>query len=361
LTLCKDENTLIHMDVKWSWSNFDFVFSDTPIITRELLGDKFFNKIKNNSQLMWNFEKYCNMRLQDFQKWENFIPNITIDAWKHRFDQEPTFIDMNDNESYKHHFPWLNIQRYEEVSKRISDKYNIKLYQTSNPNYINNSNDFMAYIEALEKSLDRLPKILLDSINLNSIVLYQDLRNVDWVVDNQSPWIIRLNMYWQFGFEKYSQGNKFLLEDVSWTLTHEIFHLLDTLDNFLQDNVWPFKKTKYLGDWFNKLDPTYIPDWCVSVYSIKSADEDQAEIFMTLFNNPEMIFSLCKNTTNSILRDKVEMITGCRFDQKVWKFWWKLNLEDYKKRFWTDNYLFFAKLLPSIDHNFWNNIPRINS
>jgi hypothetical protein len=100
-----------------------------------------------------------------------------------------------------------------------------------------------------------------------------------------------------------------------------------------------------------------------STYSIEGGpDEDQAVTAEDLLNSWKAYTLTMRAKTDDILRNKLEAITGCLFDQVTGKFVRQLTLQEYKERLGFNDFQYYAAAsrLPSgkltMGPSYWNAI-----
>lgn len=142
----------------------------------------------------------------------------------------------------------------------------------------------------------------------------------------------------RYGFELGGMANSIKAAICTYeikTFFHEIFHVLDAKDGFISDNfAWTAININgddyYLSRSLRGLileNPSI--EGTVSAYARTNANEDQAEIGSHLFV-PEMAdLALVRQKTDSVLREKIERLTGTSIDNSHVRT--KFNT-------WNDNY-----------------------
>lgn len=188
-------------------------------------------------------------------------------------------------------------------------------------------------------------------------------------------WIVR-NLRQEVGQRKKLGGlatEEFLfldIEDLEFSDDHELFHFLDRSDGFYKDNdAWARLNPNGEADYVYA-DGAQVPG---SAYDAASgecgslkkhfvtryaycagADEDQADTAESIFSGDTDRLS-----HDPVLRNKVEMITGCVFDSTTNGFSRLLTKKEYRNRFGTKGYEYYPKWSNGkMGPKYWNAVIR---
>lgn len=165
-------------------------------------------------------------------------------------------------------------------------------------------------------------------------------------------------------------------DGVEWVFDHEFYHILDQIDGSDIDNPkWALANPKGMAEYPFKTGYDSIaagddganesipPTGYAYTYGKKGGpNEDQATIAQSLLS-PKVAKSIAERAkTDKVLRSKIEMMTGCLFDQTKGEFSRQLTQKEYKIKFRFPDFQYYAKWSRTPDGtfsmgpDFWNSI-----
>jgi len=249
------------------------------------------------------------------------------------------------------------------IKRSLKERYDVGFYYKDVPDDINaNPRGKKAatnILRSVDNTFDMFPGFMIRDSKLGAVYAVKDLK--DKKGHSYGGMSSRDSIYLTSGSKR--------------TIVHELYHVLDSQDDrFLTDNdndIWsslnPNGKRDYVyqhgGDAianpqeFRKGGRCHeVNEGFVKQYSYCGGpDEDQATVTDSLFTastNPKFLERL---KTDKVLLDKVEMITGCKFDPEQMKFSRFLRRHEYKERFKTEDYEYFAKWSKNLmNPRYWN-------
>ncbi|MFA7685942.1 MAG: hypothetical protein WCX95_04040, partial [Candidatus Gracilibacteria bacterium] len=166
-----------------------------------------------------------------------------------------------------------------------------------------------------------------------------------------------------------------LSDGIEWALDHEFFHILDGTDGLENDNpTWAKTNPHGMADYVFKngeeaiaaghgTDDITPPEGFARTYGKKGGpDEDQATGGQSLLNPVAASSTMRTAKTDRVLRNKIEIITGCLFDPAEGRFTRQLTRAEYQARSKFQDFQYFAKWSRTkagtltMDPSFWNAI-----
>ncbi|KKQ70843.1 MAG: hypothetical protein UT33_C0015G0011 [Candidatus Peregrinibacteria bacterium GW2011_GWC2_39_14] len=156
-----------------------------------------------------------------------------------------------------------------------------------------------------------------------------------------------------------------------WALDHELFHTQDSFDES-ENSIWAGLNPNGMKDYVFKngeeaimagedKDDSVPPQGFARKYGKTGGpNEDKATIAQNLLDAFRAGTMYKRAKTDTVLRNKMEAMTGCLFDPEKGEFVRQLTLNEYKTRFGFSEFKFFAKWsrtkkgILTMDPAYWN-------
>jgi len=252
------------------------------------------------------------------------------------------------------------------LERQLHEEYGIRIAYGNNPSTTEYSAGKPTNQELIESELIKLSQLLTKyppnvRARLRNITVYfaKDLR-------------LKKNGQKAGGFAGDSYIVADIDNDIRWIFDHEYFHILDKSDGYEEDNeTWARLNQNGMADYLHlngtdalDADESATPsEGFSSTYGKEGGpDEDQAKSAQDLLNPWKAYTLTMRAKTDDILRNKLEAITGCLFDQVTGKFVRQLTLQEYKERLGFNDFQYYAAAsrLPSgkltMGPSYWNAI-----
>ncbi|MFA5948542.1 MAG: hypothetical protein WC806_06300 [Candidatus Gracilibacteria bacterium] len=197
-------------------------------------------------------------------------------------------------------------------------------------------------LKNLLKILAKYPANIIKILNNTTIYLVTDLKEKGVIIG---------------GFSYGSRGAVFnLVSGVEYSFDHELFHIFDITDGFETDNKnWAHANPQGMAEYTFKngneaivtgkvkSDDIPLEGFATTYSKLGGPDEDQGEAAQYLLNSLTANLMMNRAKKDEVLYKKLEMITGCSFDQAKGEFSRELTKKEYKEKFGFDNFEYYAK------------------
>ncbi|MFA6521722.1 MAG: hypothetical protein WCT53_05045, partial [Candidatus Gracilibacteria bacterium] len=253
------------------------------------------------------------------------------------------------------------------LERQLNKKYGIRIAYGNNPSVTEFSADKPTDQELIVSQLIKLSQLVTKypsnvRARLRNITIYF-ADNIIYLKTNATAAGLAGDTYMVVDIEQYLPS----------IFDHEFFHILDKSEGLEPDNeTWAKLNRGGMADYrfLHGADALDVEGegpsregFAGSTYSIEGGpDEDQAVTAEDLLNSWKAYTLTMRAKTDDILRNKLEAITGCLFDQVTGKFVRQLTLQEYKERLGFNDFQYYAAAsrLPSgkltMGPSYWNAI-----